>query len=202
MKPPLGGDSVGRKAVVLLIISLLCLGPIAPLGGSDEGGTDRGIELYGEDYPVWTDPLDDLSHVYVPPGGLVGVEVVGGEVRLESGHDMGWIASSVIVSPAGMRCDLVILDAIRPGNSSIEISLLNALEESVVIGYANETIPSYVNIEATALSIQHISPSDYPEVRIQVNLQADGTDRPRLMGWSMHFAQLDEWREESGSAEH
>jgi hypothetical protein len=137
-----------------------------------------------------------MSHVYVPGGGLVGVEVAGGEVRLAPGETDGWIASEIIRAKPGYRYDFVLLETNIPGNSSVQISVLNATKESSQIGYANETIVGFERVEATYLSVYSIDPVIYPEVRIQVNLVADGTDRPTLEAWSLYYVPIDEWRDD------
>jgi len=145
---------------------------------------------------LWTDPLDDLSHVYLPGGGLADVEVTGGEVRLKAGKDEGWIASEIIPARPGFRYDFVLLDATTPENSSVEVSILDATQSTSVIGFANETITPYERLEGVYRSIRDIEPTIYPEIRIQVNLVADGADRPTLQAWSLHYVPIDEWRDD------
>ena len=41
-------------------------------------GEGDAQELVPKDTPVWADSLNDKSRVYIPPGGLVGVDVSGG----------------------------------------------------------------------------------------------------------------------------
>ncbi len=174
---------------------MLSLGPSIQINESDGQGIDRGPgPLASSD--MWTDPLDDTSNVFMPVGGLVGVEVGGGEVRLKSGQDEGWIASGIIHAEAGFRYDFVLLEVDTPGGSSVEISVLNASEESTVIGFANGTIPGFVRIGVNYLSVFAIDPVQYPDIRIQVNLVADGADRPVLKAWTLYFSAFDEWRDE------
>ncbi|NOQ53337.1 MAG: hypothetical protein GQ558_01890, partial [Thermoplasmata archaeon] len=184
-----------KRLPALLVVLLFISGPGAQFGGSEAGGGDRGIELY-DDSDVWTDPLDDLSHVYVPPGGLVRTEVTGGQAQLKAGQSTGWIASSVISAKAGMRYDYVFIDAHTPGNSYINVSILNASEETTEIGFANETIWGFKLQEGPYLSISSISWKTYPDIRIQANLVADGTDRPVLYAWSLHYLGLEVWRDD------
>ena len=66
---------------------MLCLGPLAQTGGSDDQGEGRGPGPMDAS-EVWTDPLDDMSHVF----RTSYVEVAGGEVRLTAGETEGWIA--------------------------------------------------------------------------------------------------------------
>ncbi len=185
----------GRNAI-LVAGSLLIVG-ILPWVLFPGVGTDGlvGIASVNEAAP-WTDPLDDESHVYLPTSGLVGVEVVGGEVRLRSGFTDGWIATEPISCPADHRYDLVVLEADTPGGSKVLITLLDPTEEPSEVGYANGTIPGYVKRETDQLSIFYLDRATYPSIRIQVNLVAAGPDRPRLLSWSLYFIGLDEWHDD------
>jgi MYXO-CTERM domain-containing protein len=126
----------------------------------------------------------------------VGVEVTGGQVQLLSGHEEGWVASTVIECPTGFRYDLVLLDADVPGNSSLMVTVLDATSSPTLPGYANETIPGYVNITRTDVSLTRLNWTAYPSIRIQATLVADGTDVPRMRGWSLYFCTLGEWRDD------
>ncbi len=149
-----------------------------------------------EQYPVWSDPLDDLSHVYVPTTGLAGVEVVGGEAHLKSGRTDGWFASSVISCPKGHLYDFILIEAELPGDSYVEISLLNASGESTVVGFANETIPGFIKVRSIELSIRDVDPLRYPHVRVQLDLHADGINRPRILSWALYFIGEDVWMDD------
>jgi len=162
----------------------------------DRAGECRGPVPMEEEPSPWTDSLDDMSHVYVPEGGLVNVEVAGGEARLKTGFDVGWIASETITCPSGYRYDLAYLEVDLPGVSQVQISILNASKESSEIGFANETIPPHVRVNETDHPVYDISPSGFPSIRIQVNLVASGADRPRLLAWSLYYVPADEWRDD------
>jgi len=108
----------------------------------------------------------------------------------------GWIASEIIRAKDDYKYDFILLEATTPGNSSVEISVLDATEEASVIGFANETISPHEKVEGTYLSIDGIDPTLYPEIRIQVNLVENGTHRPTLQAWSLYFVPKDEWRDE------
>jgi hypothetical protein len=185
-----------RQTLALIIIMAMLGGPSLTVMGStsNHGGEDTRGPLSHENPPVWTDPLDDMSHVYLPTGGLVGVEVAGGEVHLLPGRDEGWVASEIITCPADNRFDLVLLDVDTPGDSYVEISILDATKEASQVGFANETIPGYEKIKANDVSVYNISRS--MKIRIQVNLVASGTDRPRLLAWTLFFIGLEEWRDD------
>ncbi len=186
---------MGKRLLAIFVISLMCLGPLGPTFGTVDDGLSRSITPFDSD-PEWYDALDDTSHVYVPSGGLVGVEVADGEARLLPGHDEGWIASSVISCPDGFRYDLVLLEADLPGASYVNITILNATKASTNTGFANATVSGFVNITGTDASVYRVGRVMYPQVRIQVNLVASGTDRPRLLSWSLRFINLDEWRDD------
>ncbi|MCK5253531.1 MAG: VCBS repeat-containing protein, partial [Thermoplasmata archaeon] len=88
------------------------------------------------------------------------------------------------------------LEVDTPGDSYVEVSILDATEESSVVGFANATIPNFVKIKDTDVSVYTIAPANYPELRIQVNLVADGADRPSLLGSSLHYIGNEEWRDD------
>jgi len=183
-----------RAIVVVLAVLALAGASLAPMEGLSGVGADgdaRGGEL--EEPSPWTDSLDDMSHVYVPEGGLVNVEVAGGEARLKAGETEGWIASEVISCPVGFRYDLILLEAETPGSSYVQISVLDASKESSDIGFANGTIPTHVNVKSTDHSIIDLSASLYPGIRIQVNLIATDGYRPHLLAWSLYYMGIDEW---------
>ena len=64
---------MGGRIEVVLIVLMLSVGPVSLIGGTGGTGDDRGPVPFAES-SVWTDSFDDLSHVFVPQGGLVGVE--------------------------------------------------------------------------------------------------------------------------------
>jgi len=140
----------------------------------------------------WTDSLDDLSHVY----RTQDAEVTGGAAQLAAGSTSGWVASSIITCPPGYRYDLVILEVVTPGASRVEISMLDASADPTEVGFANETVIGFKQVDATELAVTSIGVARYPEIRIQVNLYADGTDRPRLLSWTLHYIGTEEWRDE------
>jgi fibronectin type 3 domain-containing protein len=179
-------------ALVALLLISSALTPAMVLAGTD--GPLPWMRPMANP-PEWTDSLDDLSHVYVPTGGLVGVEVVGGEARLKTGSDSGWIASSIISCPADWRYDLVLLDAVVPGKSVMNVTILDATKAPTKPMFANETIPGLVNVSGTDVSLTKLDRASYPSIRIQVNLLASGTDRPRLLGWQLLFGSTGEWRD-------
>ncbi|MCK5254059.1 MAG: hypothetical protein KAQ96_13960, partial [Thermoplasmata archaeon] len=115
---------MGRSFISLLIVLMLALAPCVPAPGTTVDDTDRGPGPMSDGSP-WTDSFDDMGSVYTPPGGLVGVEVTGGQVQLLPGHDEGWVASTKISCPEGLRYDLVVLETIIPGNSSVLVSILD-----------------------------------------------------------------------------
>jgi len=164
------------------------------LAWTDEGDT-RGPGPYAEGTP-WSDPLDDMTNVYVPTGGLVGVEVSGGNAHLQAGHDSGWIASSIIESPDGYRYDLVVLEVETPGDSWVNITILDPSKAPTENAFANATVPGFINMTGTDVSVFRVPVAAYPGVRIQVNLHASGLDRPRLLSWSMLFIDMGHWRDD------
>ncbi|NOQ53579.1 MAG: hypothetical protein GQ558_03115, partial [Thermoplasmata archaeon] len=191
--------STHRRALALIVVLLLGGMSGLPMNGSSPTDGDGGSRGPGpsDGTEVWTDPLDDMSHVYVPGAGLVGIEVVGGEARLAAGESDGWLASEIIPLMEGYRYDFVLLEATMPGESMVKISVLDATEEASEIGFANETIaPKYTRVNGTHLSVYDIAPGMYPEIRIQVDLIGDGADRPTLQAWTLYLVADDEWRDD------
>jgi hypothetical protein len=137
-----------------------------------------------------------MANVYVPPGGLVGVEVSGGDAHLQAGHDQGWIASAAITCPGDMRYDLVVIEAETPGDSWVNVTVLDPSKAPTDDAFANETVPGYVNMTGPDVSVFRVPVATYPAVRIQVNMHASGTDRPRLLHWSLIFIDLGMWRDD------
>jgi hypothetical protein len=187
-----------RQAVILIVVYVLVGSSSLPLIGSsptDDGQETRGLEPL-DVTEVWSDSLDDMSNVLEPDGGLVGVELSMGEVRLKPGSNRGWIASSVIKAKPSYRYDFVLLDASLPGNSFVEISILDASKAPSEVGFANETVENFKRKKGIHLSVLSINPVDYPEIRIQVDLIAEGQNKPVLHGWSLYYIPYGEWRDE------
>ena len=184
-----------RALAVLILVALMAVQGISGIGaspGSGLGGFDVQIDI---EYPLpWTDGFDDLSNVYMPPGGLVGVKVEDSQASQTGGNTEGWIASSIITCPAGDRYDLVVVDAYEPGESHVEISILDATKEATEVGYANDTIPGFKDIQAISKSLRAIDPVEYPEIRIQVSLFSNAGNHPSIKGWSVYYSPADEWR--------
>ena len=186
-----------RKTIVLVVVILMFgMANLPALGGAPEAmeGGDRGIGLFS--VGPWTDSLEDLSHVYVPASGLIGIEVSGGDAHLKTGETRGWIASEVITVPLGYRYDLVILEVDTPGASSVEVSILNASADPSEVGFANETLGGFKLRNETEILVWSIGPKMFPKIRIQASLNADGEDHPRLLSWTLYYIGLDEWRDD------
>jgi len=187
----------GRALAVLILVGLMAMSGLSTVGSHTRGDLGDIFNPFSvEDAEPWTDGLDDTSHTYIPPGGLIGTRLVDGRACLEAGASEGWIASSVITCPTDVRYDLVVIDADMPGDSKVEISVLDADAEATEVGYANATITNCKDIEGTVISIKPIDVATYPRLRIQVTLVASGTDRPTIAAWSVYFCPLDEWRED------
>ena len=175
-----------KRIAAILIVTVLVLVPFGQALAWTDNDETRGPGPFAAGDP-WSDYLDDTSHVYVPPGGLRNVVVSGGEVRLSPGHDEGWVASTPIAVPDGYRYDLVLLDAVTPGNRYVNITILDPSQPPTSSAFANATVPGFINMTGTDDSVFRVAYKKYPEVRIQVTLVANGTDRPTLQGWSLHW---------------
>jgi hypothetical protein len=160
------------RITVILIVLMFGLTPLAQVGGSGGQDEDRAVGPFLTS-SVWTDPLDDLSHAID-----------------------GWIASSVISARPGMRYDYVHFDAHTPGNSHINITVMNASAESLEVGFANKTIDEFKLKGGSYLSMFPMDHEEYPDIRIQANLVADGADRPVLYAWSLYFLDEEAWRDD------
>ncbi len=184
-----------RQGVVILMAVLMLGMSTIPMAGSSPGVETRGPGPLADATP-WTDPLDDLSHVYVPTGGLVGVEVSGGSAHLKTGSDNGWIASEVITCPPGYRYDLVVLEVDTPGDSKVQVSVLNATADPSEVGFANETIGGFKLLDSTDVSLNSVSPTLFPSIRIQATLVASGADRPSVLSWTLFYIEVGTWRDD------
>ncbi len=184
-----------RRALAIFMVLLLVAMPFGQVLAGTENDDDRGPGPLSDGTP-WYDPLDNSNNVYIPPGGLVGVEVSGGNVHLLAGHDEGWIASSEIACPDGYRYDLVVLEVDTPGDSWVNITILDPSKAPSDDAYANATVPGFIDLPGTDVSVFRVAVSTYPSVRIQVTLHASGTDRPRLLSWSLYFIDLGQWRDD------
>ena len=178
--------------MLVIMLVTMPLGQALAWHGNDDA---RGPGPLADGTP-WYDPLDDSSYVYVPPGGLVGVEVSGGNAHLLPGHDVGWVASAAIPCPDGYRYDLVVLEVDTPGDSWVNVTVLDPSKAPTDASFANATVPGFVNLTGTDVSVFRVPVSKYPAVRIQVTLHASGTDRPRLLSWSLEYIELGIWRDD------
>jgi hypothetical protein len=186
-----------RALAVLILVGLMAFQGLSSVGTQTRGGLGPSNEHFSvEDAEPWTDDFDSIDNVYVPPGGLIGTRLLNGQAVLKVGTSDGWIASSVITCPEGVKYDMLVIDAHVPGDSMVSISVMDATAEATEVGYANDTINNFKDIEGTAISIKSIDPETYPEIRIQVTLTASGSDRPTVNAWSLYYCPLDEWRED------
>jgi len=179
----------------MMIVLMMGTVSVLPTFSADEDPSRRGPSPVAEGVP-WIDSLDDLSHVYVPTGGLVGVEVGGGDAHLKSGAQTGWLASETLTSSPGYYYDQVVLEVDAPGDSRVLVSILDASAEPDEVGFANGTIGAYKLRGELDLVLVALSPDLYPSIRIQVSLEASGTDLPRLLSWSLFFTSRGEWRDD------
>jgi hypothetical protein len=189
-------DSHGALAllIAILMVGAVDVPSVATVPDAVDGETRHVVPF--ADGSLWTDPLDDLSHVYVNSSMPVGIEVSGGDAHLKAGESEGWIASEVIACPPGHRYDLVLLEVDMPGASYVNVSVLNASAVPTSGDFANGTIAGFELVDATDVSLNHIDAATYPRIRIQVDLHADGTDRPRLLAWTVYFIDEGEWRDD------
>ena len=107
-----------RALAVLILVGMMALSGMSGMGTQTEGGLETTFYPFSvDDAEPWTDGFDDMDKVYIPQGGLVGTRVTDGVATLEAGKSDGWIASSVIKCPEGVRYDLVVVEVDLPGDS-------------------------------------------------------------------------------------
>ena len=178
---------------LLMVVSSSGAGIVPPCGPAGPTSVGFTPEPHLIGIPEWEDGLDDLSRVYVPGGGLVGVVVADGEARLQPGEDEGWIASEIITCELEHKWDMLMVEVDTPGSSSVKLSVLNASADPSEVGFANETIEGYKLLSDTVVSLTSLSSKAYPRIRIQANLYADGGDRPRLLNWKVRMVDVETW---------
>jgi hypothetical protein len=144
------------------------------------------------DASPWMDSFDDGSLV----NSTIDAEVVGGQVQLEAGKATGLVASVPITAPPGYRYDILIVEVDTPGGSTVEVSVLNATEESTKVGYVNEPIPGFLKLAKTQIPLTGVGTGAFPQIRLQADLSSSGTDRPALLEWTLHYVADDMWRDE------
>jgi len=158
-----------------------------------EGGTRGPMDGPAmPDFTTWTDEFDDSTKVNT----TIDTQVTGGSVQLAAGKASGLVASVAISPPEGYRYDMVDLTVLTPGNSTVQLSILNATKESTLVGYVNDPIPGFLDLNETQVSINTIGIIRYPSIRLQADLVADGTNRPVLLSWTVYFVGLDVWRDD------
>ena len=140
----------------------------------------------------WEDDFSDSGSVDT----LMGAHIVSGEVGLLPGETSGLVASVGISCFPGFRYDLLVVDVATPGDSSIRVAVLNATEDSQQVGYVNEPISGFKDLEERDVSLGSISTTAYPEIRLQADLEASGPDQPSLLSWAVRFLPVDEWRDD------
>lgn len=182
-----------RTASVILILLMVAM-PFGQTLAWTDPDDSRGPGPLADGSPWW-DPLDDTTNVYIPPGGLVGIEVTGGAAQLKAGEDVGWIASASIPCPEGYRYDLVVLEVETPGDSWFNVTILDPSKAPTSDDFANDTVPGYTNLTGTDVSVFRVAIDKYPAIRLQVALHASGTDRPRLLSWGLNFIELGMWKD-------
>ena len=176
---------------IVLIVFMISPGPLAleqlsiPAGASPGPGPMDASSVWEDDFPN-TDLINTS----------IDTEVVSGEVRLSAGETSGLVASVAISCPQGLRYDLLVVEVSTPGDSQVTVSVLNATEDAMQVGYVNEPIPGFQDLVERDVSLGRIGPVAYPVVRLQADLDASGTDRPALLRWAVHFIAEGEWRDD------
>ncbi|MCK5252467.1 MAG: hypothetical protein KAQ96_05935, partial [Thermoplasmata archaeon] len=182
-----------RRSLValVLIVFMISPGPLAlehmtiPAAASPGPGPMDMASIWEDDFS--TTDLINTS---------VDTEVVSGEVRISAGENSGLVASVAISCPPGLRYDLLVVEVSTPGDSQVTVSVLNATEDAMQVGYVNEPVPGFQDLVERDVSLGRIGPAVYPEIRLQADLDASGTDRPALLRWAVRFIAEGEWRDD------
>jgi hypothetical protein len=140
----------------------------------------------------WSDSFDDTTKIGVTRDVVVG----GGLVVLTNGENKGIVSSEAIDCPAGYYFDWLVVKADTTGNSSVTVAVLNATEASQQAGYVNEPIPGYELARGLERDLRDIDPADYPSIRIQANLEVNGSFRPAIYSWTIALVKHNEWRDD------
>ncbi|NOQ54509.1 MAG: hypothetical protein GQ558_07895, partial [Thermoplasmata archaeon] len=178
---------------VIILVFLMATSSVPSLFGSPASDGELvggGIGLY--DVSPWMDDFDDSSRVNFTQNTVV----TSGHVELAAGHGSGLVASEGIFAPPGYRYDLLVIEADTPGTSSVRISVLNATEDSAIVGYVNQPIPGFLKLDRTQIPLSGVGIKAFPEIRLQADLEAAGLDRPLLLKWTIYFISGDMWRDD------
>ena len=185
----------GLCAFTFVVVSLLIvsshgslLTPDVTIDASDIMPVHGGLEPPTS----WSDGFSDTSHTGVTRDVVVG----SGRVEIEAGFTRGIVSSESIGCPAGFYYDWLVVEADTTGNSTVTIAVLNATEASQQGGYVNEPISGFELREALEQDLTPIDPADYPFIRLQANLEANGSFRPVLLSWTVAFVRHGEWRDD------
>jgi len=178
--------------VIILVLLMATSGLPGLFGSADSDGELVGGGMGFFDVSPWMDDFDDSSKVNFTQNTVVAT----GYVELEAGHGSGLVASEGIFAPPGYRYDLLVIEVDTPGTSSVKISVLNATEDSAIVGYVNQPIPGFLKLDQTQVPLSGVGTKAYPEIRLQADLEAAGLDRPQLLKWTVIYIAGDMWRDD------
>ncbi len=140
----------------------------------------------------WSDGFSDDSNTGVTRDVVVG----SGRVEIAAGETKGIVSSEAIVCQPGFYFDWLVVKADTTGNSSVTIAVLNATEASQQAGYVNEPIQGFELRTYLEQDLRPIDPLEYPSIRLQANLEVNGSYRPILFSWTVALVRHGEWRDD------
>lgn len=180
---------VSTVLILLILISTIAHPTLRDPIDDDEIGPLKGAI----DPPTyWSDGfLDDAK-----TGVIRDVVVGGGRVEIAAGQTKGIVSSGAIVCPDGFLYDWLVVEADTTGNSSVKVAVLNATETSQQAGYVNEPVPGFELRAALEQDLRPIDRTSFPSIRLQANLEANGSFRPVLLNWTVVFVRQGEWRDD------
>lgn len=178
--------------VIILVLLMATSGLPSLFGSSDSDGELAGGGMGFFDVSPWMDAFDDSSKVNFTQNTVV----TSGHVELAAGQGSGLVASEGIFAPPGYRYDLLVVEVDTPGTSSAKISVLNATEDSAIVGYVNQPIPGFLKLDKTQVPLSGVGAKAFPEIRLQADLEAAGLDRPTVLKWTVFFISGDMWRDD------
>jgi hypothetical protein len=186
---------VGRTWIVLITLILVLPSHVTSIEGADHDShgrsSDQSRSLLSNP-PTWSDSFNDNSQVHITRDVSVG----GGRVEILAGRSNGIVSSEDIICPMGHRYDWLTVMVDTTGNSTVNITVLNATATSQQQGYVNEPIPGFELRAVREVDLKAIDPKAFPRIRLQATMEVNGSYRPLLLEWTVLFIRYGDWRDD------